>query len=255
MSLYGWRGRIGVVIPSNNTVLEPEFARLVPEGVSAHASRILGRGSSAAELLEMVRNADRAIEELLAADVQTLLYACLSTSLAKGVGWDEEFATAVRQRTGRPCETAAMATVRGLRAMGARRIGLGTPYPEDLSRRLPPYLAAHGIEVASIENLGIADILEVCRREPREAYRLARSVWRADVDAVCLVATDFRTIDVLESLEEDLGVPVVSTNQALLWWALRSLGVKEAVPGFGSLLRLAEAAASDRAVERERMRA
>ncbi len=224
--MYGWRGKIGVVIPSNNTVLEPELYRLLPAGVSAHFSRILGRGSNAEALLEMVQNADRAIEELVGADVQTLLYACLSTSLAKGVGWDESFTREVKERTGRPCETAAMATVRGLQAVGARRI-----------RRLPPFFAAHGIEVARIQSLGITDILDVCRREPREAYLLARSAWQPDVDAVCLVATDFRTIDVLDSLEWDLGVPVVSTNQALLWWALRSLGVREPVPGYGRLLQ------------------
>ena len=78
---------------------------------------------------------------------------------------------------------------------------------------------------------------EVPRRPPQEAYRLARSVCRPETEVLVILATDFRSFEILEALEQDTGRPAVSSNQALLWHALRTLGVGDRLPGLGRLLR------------------
>lgn len=84
--------------------------------------------------------------------------------------------------------------------------------------------------------MAVKDSLEVCRLEPSVAYRLARRADRETADAVCILATDIRSIDVLDTLEQDLGKPAISTNQALLWGCLKACGIGDPVAGFGSLL-------------------
>lgn len=233
--MYGWRARLGVVIPSNNTVLEPEFARMVPDGVSVHAARILTAGTTPEAIVEMERNAARAVRELQAGALDVIAYACLATGLVKGQGWAEAFIAEMRRQTGLPITTAVTATIEGLQAVGAERVGLATPYPASIHCLLPPFLKQYGLRVVRDRNLDVKDAIEVCRVPSGVAYRLARDVDGPEVQAVCIVATDFQTVDIIEALEWDLGKPVVTTNQALLWRSLALAGVGRAVTGHGTL--------------------
>ena len=233
--MYGWRGKSGIVIPSNNVVLESELGQLLPSGMTAHYSRVLATGSDPDALLTMSTEADRAIDELDATHVDVFLYACVSTSLVRGPAWDDEFGTRTTSRTGRPCFTAAEASAQAIRAVGAPNVGLVTPFPTDIHRLVPLFLAEWGIDVTAHATHDISDIDEVCLRDPGETYRLARSLV-GEFDAVLILATDLRTIDVIEALEQDMGVPVVTTNQALAWMAMKSLGVRAPRENYGALL-------------------
>lgn len=233
--MYGWRARIGLVVPSNNTVVEPEFARMAPDGVSAHAARIRSHGLAPDAILDMVKNSMRAIEELHAGEMSVIAYACLATTLVKGVQWNAKFTREVEEVTAKPAITAAAATTDALRASGAHRVAVATPYPERINRLLSDFFESSGLEIVSLRSVAVADSLEVCRLSPSVAYRIARQADTEEAEAVCIVATDFPTIDVLDSLERDLGKPVVSTNQALMWRALGLAGVALAVDGFGAL--------------------
>jgi len=234
--MYGWRARIGLVIPTNNTVIEPEFARMMPDGVSAFAARILSSGLAADAMENMVKNSYRAVEELRSGDMSVIAYACLATTLVKGLNWTAEFTKHAEDSTGKPAVTAAIATLEGLQAQGAKRVALATPYPEHINKLLPQLFASRGIQIVSLRSVAVKDSLEVCRLAPAVAYQLARQADVKKADAVCILATDFRTIDILDALERDLGKPAVSTNQAILWRALSLGRVDGAIPGFGSLM-------------------
>lgn len=233
--MYGWRAKLGVIIPSNNTILEPEFARMVPEGVSVHAARILTAGTTPEAIVEMERNAARAVREVTAGGVDVIAYACLATALVKGRGWAERFIDEVRRDAGRPSTTAVTATMNGLTAVGATQVAVASPYPQEIHRLLPLFFEQYGYKVVQSKSLEVADALEVCRVPSSAAYRLARAVDTAEAQAVCIVATDFQTVDIIAALERDLGKPVVTTNQALLWRSLGLAGVGPAVMGYGQL--------------------
>lgn len=89
--MYGWRARIGLVIPTNNIVIEPEFGILAPSAVSSHAARIMAGGMTPEGISRMVENSFRAVEELRAGDMSVIAYACLATSLVKGVAFAASF--------------------------------------------------------------------------------------------------------------------------------------------------------------------
>lgn len=234
--MYGWRARLGLVIPANNTVIEPEFARMAPDGVATFGAKIRSHGLSAEGIERMVENSHRAVEELAVGDMDVFGYACLATSLVKGNEWTAAFQADVDNKTGKPAITAATATIEALQSVGASRVALATPYPDTINDLLPALFGAADLEIVSLESVTVKDSLEVCRLDPSVAYRLAKRADTDKADAVCILATDIRAIDVLEALETDLGKPAISTNQALLWQCLKSCSIGDPVTGYGSLL-------------------
>ena len=163
-------------------------------------------------------------------------YACLATSLVKGESWTGEFERWVTEATGKPAITAANATLAALQKIGVSRVALATPYPDTVNDLLPALFSGAGIQIVSLKSVAVRDSLEVCRLEPFVAYRLACDANTEDAEAVCILATDIRSIDVLGALERDLGKPAISTNQALLWHCLKVCGICARIDGFGSLL-------------------
>ena len=236
--MYGYRGKIGLLVPANNSVIEPEIGRVLPEGVCLYATRMLARGDlTEAAIRAMEPQADRGVEELLATGVDLIAFADMVTTFVMPPDWNEKRTGEIARRTGRHCITAAGAMWAALGALGARAVSIATPYPRAMHARVAPFFRQMGFTVLSDDTADILAMSEVPRRPPQEAYRLARSTCRPETEALIILATDFRTFEILDALEQDTGRPAVSTNQALLWHALRTLGVKDRLSGLGTLLR------------------
>jgi maleate cis-trans isomerase len=118
-----------------------------------------------------------------------------------------------------------------------RRLALGTPYSRETTLASKAHLEAHGFAVVAFANL--VGVTNIYAETAERAYRLARSVDRPEAEAVFLTGTGMPTVSVVEALEEDLGKPVVSSNSATMWHALRLAGVRRPIPGCGRLLALA----------------
>lgn len=236
--LYGFKAKIGLVIPSNNTVVEPELWAMCPPGVTVHGNRILTHGSTPEGIIEMEKSATRAFSELAAGQMSVMAYACLATSLVKGLDWTREVAHKVASDTGRPATTAAIATIEGLKACGARRVAVATPYVDRIHAYVVPFFEAMGLEVVAHRNLNVQNSLDLWRIPGEEVMAFARSVDVAEADALCIVATDLPTATIIHTLEARLGKPVVTTNQAILWKCLTLAGVSDSVAGHGQLLTL-----------------
>jgi maleate isomerase len=237
--MYGWRGRIGLIIPSSNTTMEPELYRIAPPGVSIHISRIPLKDVTRDSLLEMERHTLRAAMELLDANVDLVLYGCTSGSLIGGPGFDRMISSKISETIKRPAVTTATAVIEALETIGARRIVVATPYIDEVNDEERRFLESHGIRVMRIMGLGIKNNLDIGRITPEEVYRFARSLYSEGADALFISCTNLRTIEIIEPLERDLGIPVVTSNQASLWSALRRLGVRDRIQGYGRLLAIA----------------
>ncbi|MFM9888834.1 MAG: hypothetical protein ACKVQT_37905 [Burkholderiales bacterium] len=237
--MYGWRLRLGVIAPANNAVIEPELYPRLPEGVSMLATKLLGSSGemAAGNIQAMESTTEKAVRMLDVAEVDVMVYACMGTALVKGVAWSDALRREMTQITRARVVTAAQLTMAGLRHMSVRRVAMATPYPEMLQALVRPYFEAHGFEIVAERHLGISNVRQVGVYGPEAAYKLARSLDTSRADGVCILATDFRTLEALEWLERDIGKPVVSTNQAILWGCLRTGGVADAIAGCGQLLR------------------
>src|SRR5690606_20084427 len=141
-----------------------------------------------------------------------------------------------------PAVATAAALVGALRALGVRRISLATPYHDPLTDHERDFFARCRIDTVTARGLGFGatgpdDYRNIARLPTAVAYRLAKSVDRPEADAIVISCTDFATLGVIPVLESELGKPVISSNQATFWAALRAAGVGDRPGSFGRLLR------------------
>lgn len=228
--MYGWRAEIGFITPANNTVIEPELYHVVPEGVSFHFTKLVFKTHARDGRIKDVDN--EGLDSLARSQVNAIGYACMATSLVGSDQWEKD----ATERTSLPTVTATGAVKTALKAKGAKNIAMVCHYPEDRLDLVKSSFAEDGFNVVSIETASVADQKEVNRISTEVVYRLARKADRSDADALCLLATDLRTFPILQQLEEDLGKPVVGTNQALLWRTLQLVDLDDKIEGYGSLL-------------------
>jgi len=238
-SYYGWRAKLGLILPSTNTVIDPELARICPPGVTWHSTRVLLLGKATPESFrDMASNASRAAEELATAEVDVVAYGCASGSVG---GEGPEVVRTIERICGVPAVTTIDAAVAALRALGARRITLVTPYIEAVNLVERAYLVSQGFEVVAMAGMELghtqADRRAIGHQSPARGYQLARATDVVESEAVFISCTNLPTLEIVEPLERDLGKPVVTSNQATFWASLRTAGVRDQLPGFGRLLR------------------
>ncbi|HEY6820918.1 MAG TPA: hypothetical protein VI321_02765 [Burkholderiales bacterium] len=224
--VYGAKGRIGLVVPANNSVIEPELWSALPQGCSAHATRILAKGDLTPDAVRrMERDADAAVEAIAATGVDVIAYCDMVTTFIMEPGWNEAALERFAHAAGVPCLSAWTALRDALKKLGARRIALGTPYPAAIHALAPPFFKRNGFEVKSHATLDILAMREVPTVDARRLGDLVRALDVAGCDALVLLATDLPTFGSIDSLEAQYGVAVLTSNQTLLWAALKHLGL------------------------------
>ncbi|MBU7014702.1 MAG: aspartate/glutamate racemase family protein [Theionarchaea archaeon] len=236
--MYGWRCRIGLIIPSDNTVMESEFNKLFRDipGVSVHATRVFLEELTVETLLQMKEGLKRACEELKSAEMDVLAYGCTSGSFVKGLHFDQEIIQEIEEETQITATTTSTAVIEALRKLKVNKIALGTPYSDEINEKAIHFFEGNNIEVTNSRGLNVVPDVDVGKQEPYIAYNLGIKVNTEDCDCVFLSCTDFRTVEIIDLLETRLKKPVISSNQATLWHciALKNLGMT--LPGYGTLL-------------------
>ena len=235
--MYGWKGKIGLLVPAGNRVIIPEVYRVSPPGIAFFETRMIVQGVWISEEsnFAMIENAKRGLEELKICKVDVCALACTATSFLKGKEWDEAFVEEAREEMGIPVTTTVLSILEALRFLKKDRIAVATPWGSEVNQKAAQYLVRSGFEVVGIYADPI-DRMAVNDQPPEWTYRLAEKADQASAEAICIFATDLRSIDVLQSLEKALGKPVISSNQAILFNTLRLLNYDQTILGYGSLL-------------------
>jgi maleate isomerase len=215
--------RIGLIIPSVNTTIEPEFASLAPDGFSFHAARVMLHETTPEGLRAMNAELSSAAHLIASVAPKAVGYACTSGSFLAGADGLARQTAEIGAITGCPVVATSAAMIEALRALGLRRIALATPYLEVLNRIEKEYFESQGFSVVSLQGLGLsgAAIREV---PPEEVCRLVRSADRPDADGIFVSCTDLRAMETVALLEGELGKPVLTSNLVTLWALLRSCG-------------------------------
>lgn len=225
------------MVPTGNTTNEPEWSRMAPDGVSVHANRIYLKDVTPASLTKMRDEAVASAQGLTACDVGVLAFSCTSGSFVGGKDYDLELIRLIEETTGIATTTTTTAVVRALRVLGVERIAMATPYIDAVNKIEKSFLENHGFEVTRMAGGGLIETPEIQLCEPHVAYRRAREVDHDRAEAIFISCTGFRTVEILERLEADLGKPVISANQATFADCLKIVGVREVRPGHGSLFQ------------------
>lgn len=236
------RARFGILVPFTNTNLEPDMVLMRPDGVSLHFARLGGydadeipdesqmQGLGASDI-------DEPLRLLAGVKPDVVLYGCTSATLTHGPEFDRTLATRIKNDIGAETVTAAGALVTALSALGAGKIGFASPYVPAINDMAVGFLAGMGIE--TVERSEVDETLDNDGQgavTPDKVFDLAMAADHPDAEAIVLSCTDMRSVEALDRLEEATGKPVVSSNQAMQFEAMRRAGIGDPVHGFGGLL-------------------
>ncbi len=222
---FGAAGRLGLVLPANNTVLEPELARWLPPDLAFHATRVPARGDLTAEAVRrMETEMDTAAAMIASTGIDALAICDMVTTFIMEPGWNEVTASRCSAAHGIPCFTAWTALHAALGALGVRRFALGTPYPRGIHALGLPFFSDLGYEVTADDTLDILSMRDVPAVSESRLAAFVAGIDRKGAEAIVLLATDLPTMTAIDRIEAETGLPVLSSNQAILWQALALLG-------------------------------
>ncbi|MCC6531892.1 MAG: aspartate/glutamate racemase family protein [Burkholderiales bacterium] len=226
--------KLGIIVPSWNTVMEYETQRMAGDDVSIHSMRIAHTADTEENVLWMGTQVPVASKLLAHAKVDVICYGCTGGGFIKGPGYDQELCAQIKEATGIPGTTTIVGVTDALRALGAKRICVASPYEAWLNERLRAFLQQSGFDVLAIQGLGTQAHSTIT---PEQVEALVAGVDRPEAQAIFISCTNFRTLSSIESLERKLGKPVISSNSSSMWKMLRILDDRRAIPGAGRLFR------------------
>ncbi len=222
--VYGRNGRIGLIVPANNSVIEPEFWSVLPPGVAAYAARVMAKGDLTVEAVKLMEeDVNAAVATIAATGVDVIAYCDMVTTFIMEPGWNESAVERFEKSTGTAALSAWTALRDALAVLDVKRFALGTPYPRSIHAWAPPFFAERGYVVQSNATLDIVAMREVPTVDESRLSAFVETLDTRNCDAVVLLATDLPTFASLARLEAKIGLPVLTSNQTLLWSALRTL--------------------------------
>lgn len=227
---YGWRAKIGLIIPAPGAAPEREFNNYAPEGVSILTQRILFEKVDHNGLAALGDRVVEAAKLVSTGKPDLLVFGCTTGSLIKGVGYDQELSRRMEDATGIRAVTTSTAVLAALQALGAKRVVVSTPYSDEVNEAEKKFLENNGFEVLCIKGLGYTDPIRMPRTTFDQMYHLTGEVLDSRADVIFVSCTGLGIVDGVSMLERDFQLPVITSNQTSLWYALRSLSIQDPLP-------------------------
>lgn len=230
------RAKIGYILLATEQTIEDDMMGLRPPGVGMHFTR--------APMPDAVTYANLAAQADSLADCAALLlpdgsldvvsYACTSGSLVIG---EEKVAAELKKGAPGARATSLIAgVIRGLKAVGANKIVVATPYLNEINEAEAAYLEMARFTILRLGGMNITRDSDMVRVSPEYIAEFALSLDCADADAIFISCGALRTLDVVQKIEDTAGKPVIASNQAMLWDTLRLAGIDDRISGYGRLL-------------------
>lgn len=241
----GWRKKFGVLAPSTNTIVEPDFYRMAVPGVTAHFSRIWIRDQNLSDnaafehLLEQIREEiGHAVARVMTAEVEYMVMGMSAETFWGGVEGNRRFIQDIQRLSGGlNVATGAEACERALKLFGARRIGVVTPYQPIGDQNVVRFFNEIGFDVVKIKGLRCPTAVSIAHVSESELRQALIEVNSADADALVQVGTNLSMVRLADEAERWLEKPVIAINAATWWMALRDNGIADPLYGCGRLLR------------------
>lgn len=239
--MYGWRAKLGVLLPAIVTPAERDFYSIVPEGVTCHFQRFPFAGGTEIDVLKGLEKFVPDAAELVSYTSPTVIgMVCTAGSFVGGLGYDQKIIEAISKRCkGVPATTASTSAVVALKKLGVKNISLATPYSEELANIEKKFLEDGGFQVLGLSWLNKFGGFEEVSHIPYEVvYRLVKEAFKPKSEAIFVTCVGLHVVEIIEKLEQDWKIPVISSVQATAWNMLRMANVNEEIEGYGRLLHL-----------------
>ena len=208
--------QIALMVPINNTTMATELVAWLPPDTHCQTLKIpRGQGLLTRETIPAYKAQALALAQtLIGQPIEALAYGCTAASFLSGAQGDAALCAELTQLIGKPVVTTASAMVKTLQSQGAQRIGLVTPYHDEVNDQLKRFLADGGIEVASFDSLRAPNVDALGRITSLQVAQMARQVMTDGCDAMFIACSQLPTFDIVASLSAEFDRPVLSSIQA-----------------------------------------
>ncbi len=234
------RARVGLIIPSSNRLSEPQFRRFLPADVAVHVTRLRMTGKHSKPLGPLLVDVAQAAGALGDAKCDVIVFHCTANSMEHGLEGERKILDAIVAASGAQALSTAQAVVEAFRASNIKKLVMISPYVQSHNDHEKDYLAALGFETVHDVALKLPPSDGYLAFPPAQWIEVARANARAEADGYFLSCTNTTQIDVICALETAFNKPVVNSNQATIWAALKrisgKLGVAPSIPGLGGLM-------------------
>jgi len=241
----GWRRKFAVLIPSTNTIVQPEFDDMRVEGVTNHISRVsvpnarLRTDADMEAFMGLIEAGTReAMDAALSCEPDHVIIGMSSETFWGGLEGSRKLAAELATMTDLPITMGSDAADAALKAHGARRIGILTPYLPIGDANVDRFFTDLGYEVVKIIGLKRASPTDIANTTIAEMDAALDDLAQLDIDAILQCGTNLCMARHAPHAAERLGKPVLAINTALYWHALRSSGITDKRDDFGSLFQL-----------------
>ena len=232
--------KIGLIVPPQNTVNAIEWRRMLPAGVDFALARIPLHADTESPEGKRALHADlqKSLDDLQPQRPDVFAYACTGGSMTLPL---DSLTKVMTQMCGKPAVATAPALILACRELNLRKVAIATPYHDALNDHEVHFFEACGIDVLKIRGLGIGaggphEYVNLAKVPKQEVYVHAHGTWVPQADGMVISCTDFASLEAIPRLEQELSRPVISSNTATLWAALRAAGNETRLTGFGRLL-------------------
>jgi len=237
-SNQGWRSRIAVIFPGAGFHHIGDFHKLAPKGVAIGAASVpRHKNESAEEMMHLDEHVVEMAKSFVSYSPDVILWCCTAGSFLKGKGHDARLIKEIEAATGIPATTTSSAVMAAFKKLGMKKICMVTPYPDPVNVIEKKFLEDNGFVIPKVMGLDLEDNNILANLSPNILYRLAKAVDLPEADGVFISCTGLDALDIIESLEQDLGKPVVTSNQASYWQAFKMARIGEPISGYGRLMR------------------
>ncbi|MGK2955800.1 MAG: maleate cis-trans isomerase family protein [Solirubrobacterales bacterium] len=210
--------RIGLMLPSSNTVMEPDFVREFAGRATIHAARMFLEDPVTTEGEERMldEGAEPAARDLGTLEPDLVVFGCTSAGALRGAEADRKLRATLSDLAGAPVVGIVDSIARSLRGRGMERVSVFTPYSDDLNRVIARGLDEDGFDVLSIEGLGNADNVAIGRVGPEHILDRGADAVAKGSEALVVPCTNFRAFEVRDELAEKTGVEVITACSAVI---------------------------------------
>ncbi len=244
--VIGYRANLAVLVPSTNTVVEAEYVRMAPNGVTIHAGRMyiarpqLHSDDATSDLMEDVRSGTpAAVRDVMTLEPDALLLGMSAPAFYGGIDGCIAHEEGIRELAGGsvPVTSGPRAILRALETIGVDRIAVLSPYQPVNDKEVIGFFEGQGITLTKYHGLRSSTATGIAKTPPDQVRAILRDLASTKPDAIVQVGTNLAMAQLADEAERWLDMPVLAINAITLWSALRDIGINDRVDGFGTILR------------------
>ena len=235
--------RVGILVPSTNTAAEADFRRAMPPAITVHSHRLwleTANSHSEGAMDGMNSQLEDGARHLAAGKMNVVAMVGTTNSFYKGKTWSDEMEEIMsRGAGGLPAVASSPSIAQALRHYGVKKLSVATPYPDWNNGRLKEYFEEAGFDVLNVDGepwAAAAGAQGINDQDPEDIVEFGTNVCDPDADALFCSCSAWRAMEAADELENNLGKPVITTNQATFWRVMQKLEVNDPVSGGGRLL-------------------